>query len=221
MTGGELILGQSVFEWLSMYGYYIFPVIIIFLGPVGGFAGGVFASLGALNPFVLFVIWFFTTTGTDALLFALGKFGRNILNKFKWSRRVVQRIHDSEHSPDTTWVNVIKEHYIKLFFFIKISPTVSLSDTLAVIGGLLNVEFKRHYIASVMGQIIWSGTFISLGFYFGGAIQDVNFLINTTGIVLGVFLVFAFLYVKFIHRRVMNKFGNVIIFLKSIFPKFR
>ncbi len=217
MTGEEFWLGQSVFEWLSAYGYYVLPILIIFLGPVAGFTAGFFASLGALNPFIVFLVWFFTTTTTDALLFSLGKFGRGLLNRFKRSRGVVEKIDMLEHGPGVSWVNFIKEHYIKLFFFVKISPTVTISDMLAVVGGLLDVEFKRHYIASIMGQMIWSGVFVSMGYYFGGAIQDTSFLINTTGIILGSIFIITVIYIKFLHKHISQKFDDVLIRLKDLF----
>ncbi len=215
MTGQELFFGQSLFQWLSEYGYYIYPLLVIALGPVAGFAGGFFASISSLNPFTFFLIWFVTTTTTDASLFWLGRRGQGFLKRFPKSRRIIARIEEAEHTPGTSWVNVVKDHYGKLFFFLKVSPTVALTDILAVIGGMLGVAFKRHYIASFFSQIIWSGIFVGLGYYLGGAVQDARFLINTTGLVLGAFLIILFLYAKFMHDRIMRKWGDAIIYMKE------
>ncbi len=216
MVGGEIILGHSLFEWISLYGYYILPLLIVFLGPLAGFAGGFFASLGIMNPFAVFAIWVVTTTTTDSLFFVLGKFGRKILNKFKRSREIVERIHQAEEASDDNWVKVFRTHFIKIFFFVKISPTVTITDVLAVIGGLLDIEFRRLYIASFLGQLIWSGMFVAMGFYFGGAVQDISFLINTSGLVFAGVFIIGFLYVRYAHQYFASKMSTTMLAIKDV-----
>jgi len=219
MTGGELLLSQSLFDWLTAYGYFVLPLLILLFGPVAGFTAGIFASLGVFNPFVVFGIWVITTTTIDSLLFALGKFGEHILRKFKRSRRVLEKINELENNSENTWVNVLKDHFIKIFFFLKISPTVVVSDSLAVVAGVLDIKFRRLYIASFLGQIIWSGIFLSFGYYFGGAIQDIKFLINTTGIILGIGFIIVLLYVKFFHKYFVLKLSYIFTSIKDLFSK--
>lgn len=219
MTGGELLLGQSLFGWLSTYGYFIFPALLIFFGPIAGFTAGMFASLGIFNPFLLFAIWIVTTTTIDSLLFFLGKFGRSILGRSKRARRILYKLQIAEQSETTTWIGVFKRHFIKIFFFLKISPTVSISDGVAIVAGALNIKFARLWIGSFLGQIIWSGVFLSLGYYFGGAIQDINFLINTTGIVLSLGFIVVFIYIKFVHKYLMLKLSSIIGAIRDLFAK--
>ena len=219
MTGGELLLGQSMFQWLTMYGYWVLPILIILLGPIAGFTAGVFASLGVFNPFAVFAIWLVTTTTTDGLLYALGKFGRKILTRFKRSRHILYRIHKAEHSSEDNWVTIFRKHFIKIFFFIKISPTVTITDVLAVVSGVLNIKFKRLYIASFLGQIIWSGVFVSMGYYFGGAIQDIEFLVNTTGVVLFALFLLVFVYIRFIHQYLMGKMSIIVTSIRDLLSK--
>jgi len=219
MSGGELLLGQSLFEWLSTYGYFVLPVLIVLFGPVAGFTAGFLSSLGVFNPFIVFAIWVLTTTTTDSLLFALGRFGRGFLKKFKRSRRLLRKLEIEADREGGTWISVFKKHFVKIFFFLKISPTVTISDVGAVVAGILNIEFRRMYIATFLGQLIWSGIFLSLGYYFGGAIQDINFLINTTGIILSVGFILVFLYIRFVHQYLMIKLSSTVVAIKDLVSK--
>ncbi|PIP87273.1 hypothetical protein COW81_00960 [Candidatus Campbellbacteria bacterium CG22_combo_CG10-13_8_21_14_all_36_13] len=219
MTGGELLLGQSLFDWLTAYGYFILPVIILLFGPVGGFVAGFLASLDVFNPFAVFGIWVITTTTVDSFLFALGKFGEHLLRKFKRSRKILEKITELENNSENTWVNVLKDHFVKIFFFLKISPTVAISDSLAIVAGVLDIKFSRLYTASFLGQIIWSAVFISFGYYLGGVIQDIKFLINTTGIILGLGFIITLLYIKFLHGYFMSKLSNIFLSIKDLFSK--
>lgn len=213
MTGGELFLGQSAFEWLSSYGYYILPLLVVTLGPIAGFAGGFVASLGALNPFAVFGIWYITTVTTDSLFFALGRSGRSFLEKFKWTARLVDKLDNERES---SWLQRIEVHYVKLFIFLKISPTVTLSDILAVIGGFIGVSFRRQLTASLIGQLFWSGVFVAAGYYFGGAFEDTGALLNMIFILLGMCALVYIVYVRFVHVLVVKLFGDTVSTLKSL-----
>lgn len=216
MTGGEILLGQSVFEWLTLYGYWVLPLLILALGPVAGFTAGVFASLGVFNPFIIFAICVSTTVTTDSLFYALGKYGGRFLNRFKRSRRILYKIHKAEHAPGNSWMRTFREHFIKIFFFIKISPTVAIPEFVAVVSGVVNIKFRRFLTSSFLGQVVWIGVLISMGYYFGGAIQDVRFLVNSTGIIFATLFFFVFLYIRFVHQYFVGKMSRIMVSIKEL-----
>lgn len=204
MMGLETIFGQPLIEWISLYGYWILAPLLVVEGPVVGFTCGILISYGVLEPVPVFLIYVAATTLSDSFLYYSAKRGAPYLLRFRFSRRIIQAIHRDHDKPERGWTNVLEDNFLKFFIFAKLSPTIAVSESLAVAAGILQIPAKRVYIGILSTQPIWSAGILALGFYFGSTFQDISFLLNVTGIFFTALVILVVLYFTYLHEQLIR-----------------
>lgn len=213
MTGVETvpILGHSLVEWLSLYGYWILFPLLVIEGPVVGFTAGILISYGVFNPVLVFIIYVLGTTVSDTVLYFLARNSVPVLNRFSYSRRIISAIREDQENPERGWTDILEEHFVRFFIFAKVTPTVAISEALAIAAGILRISPRKVYMGIIVGQPIWSAAILALGFYFGNTIQDFSFVFNVTGIIMTVLVVSLVLYFVFYDQVIKGTaFGDML-----------
>lgn len=203
MTGNEIILGKDVFEWLISYGYPILIVICLVDSTYIGFFAGMLSSIGVFNPFIVFAICVLVRVVTDSVIFFFAKSGFSFLKKFGFYRKVIRKINEmGETGGDLT--SLFKEKIVKTLLVTKLIPIPGVPEAVLIAGGALGASYKKTIFGVFLGQTIWVGCVIALGYYFGDVIKNSRHFFDTLAFVVVITVLLFWLYSKYVHRHIKN-----------------
>lgn len=205
MTGNEIILGRDIFEWLLAYGYPVFIFLSIMDSTYAAFFAGVLSSWGIFNPFIIWGICVVMRLITDSTFFYLAKSGSSFLKKFKFFRKVLKKINEKKDEGEIEWAPLFKEHIFKTLLITKLIPIPGLPEVIIIVGGILKAKYKKVFYGTIIGQGIWAGLVIFLGYEFGGVVQSAKYLIDVIGFISVLIIVLFILYYKYARARIKNR----------------
>jgi membrane-associated protein len=185
-----------------VYGYPII-VVVVLLGelsipmPVSALllAAGSFSSDGTLNLFIIIVIATLGATGGDALGYYVGKkFGSAVLNKFKIRK---DKLHSTEE---------ILSKWGRWFIFVTRWLITPMGVPLNLIAGINRYPFKKFFIWTFLGELLWASIYTYLGYLFGENWTSlVDIVGNVSQVIMYAVLGFGIL---FIGLRLRKKYKN-------------
>jgi len=163
---------QEYFIQLAVqHAYLVYAIIIILAcveGPVLSMIFGVFIRLG------LFPFWpvYFALMGGDllgdAFWYHIGKyFGHAFVRKFGKYFSVTE-----ENIAKLT--AVFYKYKNSILFISKITTGFGFAIGTLITAGLAKIPFKRYILINFLGQFIWSGMLIAVGYYFSHLYIEFN-----------------------------------------------
>jgi membrane protein DedA with SNARE-associated domain len=179
-------------QWLiSIYAshhYAIYAVIMVvglFEGPFVSMVCGAILALGYLSFWPLYAVLVLGDLLGDALWYFLGhRFGEKFIQKFgKYfgiTERHVERIK-----------NVFQVRKNLILLASKISNGLGFALAVLFSAGMSGVPFMQFMAINALGQLIWSGALIGIGFFFGDLYLSINSIAGKISIVF-IFAVFIF-----------------------------
>jgi len=205
MTGQEIILGKDVFEWLLTYGYPVFIFVSIVDSTYIGFFAGILSSWGVFNPFIIWTVSVIVRLITDSIFFYFAKKGSFILEKFSFFRKISRKIGENKEEKDVEWLSLFKKHIFKTLLIAKIIPIPGFPEAVITASGILKTDYKKVFYGIIVGQGIWAGLIIFLGYRFGDVILSAKHLLNVVGFISALLVVLFVLYYKYAHTYVKTK----------------
>ncbi len=187
---------QRIFGLLLSYKYFIFFPLVMFEGPVTTLVAGFLCSLGYMNFLLLIFLAPIADLASDALYYALGRWGRKKVVE-KHAHRVGLTPERVEKLEDR-----FKKHGVKMLAFGKVADP--LSSTIQTIAGLTRMNFKKYFWWNAVITFPKSFAVLTIGFYFGEAIGQADFYRRVFGIVVsiaGIVAIVAYLF----YRRIVEK----------------
>lgn len=167
-------------SFVLIYGY---PTIVgvVLLGDLGVplpvttilLAAGSFASIGIFNIFLLIPLVTFTVVLVDIIGYYLG---RKIVS---WeSSRLTRRMKVADKILRST-ESFMDRHGAMCVFLTRwlITP---LGVPVNFIAGIHKYSFKKFLFWAIAGELLWSGLYIYLGYYFGANWQSIADYISKT-----------------------------------------
>ena len=218
MAGAEAvpILGSSLVQWLSVYGYWVMFPLLVIEGPIVGFTAGVLISYGVFNPIAVFVVFVLATTVTDTIIFFTARYSETFLRTFKYPKKIIAAIRAEQDTEERGWTDQLEDHFLKFFLFAKIAPTVAVTEILIIAAAILRIPTRKIYIGNLFGQPVWSAAVLAFGFYFGRTLQDASFLLNTASTVMTSLIIFLLIYIIFYDELIADTaFGKMITSIKE------
>ncbi|MEK7182211.1 MAG: RpiB/LacA/LacB family sugar-phosphate isomerase [Patescibacteria group bacterium] len=212
MLGQEVILGKDVFEWLISYGYPILIIISLVDSTYIGFFAGMLSALGVFNPFIVFGISVFVRVITDSIIFFFAKSGFSFLEKFPFYRKVIKKINERDEFGKGEWASLFKERIIRTLLITKLIPIPGVPEAVLIAGGALGASYKKSIFGIFLGQAIWVGIVIALGYYFGDAIKNSKYFFDMLAFVIVLTIVLFLLYRRYVHKHIktMSWYKNFI-----------
>lgn len=181
---------------LLQYKYLIIFPIVMFEGPITTIVVGFLSSLGYFNFGFTYLLVAIADLASDALYYALGRWGRkNFIER--WGHYVgitIPRIEKLESH--------FSKHGGKMLIFGKIADP--LSSTIQTAAGMVKMPLREYIWYNVAATFPKSLILISIGFYFGEALTQINFYRQLIGIAASI-LGIAVLIVYFVYRRKKEK----------------
>jgi membrane protein DedA with SNARE-associated domain len=164
-------LNLEITQTLGPWAYVLLGLFVMFEGPLATLAGAVAASSGFMHPGWVFFAASAGNLSADFLWFSLGYFG-----KTDWLIRYGR------------WVGIKPEHIVRIEGEInRYAPHLLLLAKLTmgfivptlVATGMARVPLRRWFPSLAVGETIWTGTLVVLGFFFGRYVQTLENGIET------------------------------------------
>lgn len=83
---------------------------------------------------------------------------------------------------------IFRDHEGKILFLSKISNGLTLALAILITAGIARVPFSKYLLINAIGQIIWTGLLIAIGYFFGDLYLQVDTWLGRASIV-GLFLI--------------------------------
>lgn len=144
---------------VGLWAYLLLAFVVIFEGPIATLVAAVAASTGIMNPFGVFFAAGLGNLTSDTLWFYLGYLGKTDL-LFKYASWLKIRKEYLEHLEGD-----ISLHVQKLLFLSKL--TLGFSIPVLIATGMARVPIRRWFWVLLLTEILWTGTLVILGYFFG------------------------------------------------------
>ena len=181
-----LVNGQMA-AW-GNWSYVALGMIVLVEGPIATLLGAAAASAGFMNPYFVFVTASLANLTADMLWYGLGYLG-----KTEWIVRYggllrIRRGHVVRLTKD------MHKHARKLLLMAKL--TISVAVPVLITTGLAKVPWRRWFGVVFLGEMIWTGSLVFLGFHFARSIAKLE--IGVQMVAIGTLMVFFFFFGRYV-----------------------
>jgi membrane protein DedA with SNARE-associated domain len=165
---------RAIAEW-GWWAYLLLALLVLVEGPAFTLLAGVAASTGQLSVPLVFLAAASGNLAGDALWYSLGRFGKIewIAHYGRWLGVRPEQVKRLER--------VIRQHAVRLLISAKL--TLGLIIPTLISAGLTRVEWRRWFPYLVVAECVWTGTLVTLGFFFGGALRQLEQGVQIIGVV--------------------------------------
>ena len=150
-----LIVGQI--QQLGNWNYVFLALMTLLEGPLATLLGAMAASSGILKPEFVFVAAAAGNLCADAMWYSLGYLG-----KTEWLLRHGRRLGISE-AHILRLEEGMQKHARKIILIAKL--TMSFAIPALIAAGLARVPWRRWFSTIVIGEIVWTGTLVLIGYH--------------------------------------------------------
>lgn len=151
---------------LGIWAYLLLALLVMVEGPIATLAGAVAASAGYMQP-----VWVFFTAASANLLSDCLWYTLGYLGKMEWLHRYGRYVGMHERLVER-FQKDIEIHAAKLLFIAKL--TLGFTIPVLVSTGLARVSMRRWLPVLMLGETIWTGSLVVVGFRFGRYVQTLE-----------------------------------------------
>jgi membrane protein DedA with SNARE-associated domain len=151
---------------LGPWNYLVLAFFMVWQGPIATLLGGAAAAAGLLKPGWVFLAGIVGNLAADVVWYSLGRRGKvdrlfDEGGKFSNQRGRYQRLRGA-----------MRHHATKILLMAKLSA--GLAVPALVTAGITRVEWRKWFPVVFIGETIWTGSLLLLGFYATEAIKQVE-----------------------------------------------
>jgi len=151
---------------LGPWTYVLLALLVAVEGPIGTLLGAAAASAGLMRPIPVFIAAATGNLIADSLWYSLGYAG-----KIEWVLRVGQRMRIDQRHLERLEHN-LREHAVKVIFLAKL--TVSFVIPTLIAAGLVKAPWRKWFPPVFVGEMLWTGSLMLMGYYATEAIKRVE-----------------------------------------------
>lgn len=186
---------------LGLWAYLLLALLVMVEGPIVTLAGAVAASAGYMAPVGVFAAASAGNMTADLLWYTLGYLG-----KMEWLHRY-GRWFGLREEYIRRFDRDIQAHAAKVLLIAKLTLGFTIPTLIAT--GLSKVPMRRWLGFLALGETIWTGSLVALGFFLGSYVQQLERgleIITLAGSLL--FIGFLVYYIAHIRRRGSGSAGE-------------
>lgn len=187
-------LQQGQLPQLGSWNYVLLAFLILWQGPVATLLGGAAASAGLLKPELVFLAGMTGNLTADILWYSIGRSG-NIDRLFKPGGRF-----GKYRARLNILQDAMRRHSTKILLMAKLSAGFALPTLVAA--GFSRLRWRRWFPIVFIGESIWTGSLILIGYYATEAIKRIEHELQLA--VAGFSFLFFVAAIWFIHRQLRN-----------------
>ena len=148
------------------WSYLILAVLVAFEGPIATLLGAGAASLGLMHPGFVFMAAAAGNLTSDTLWYYLGYIG-----KIEWIKRFGRRLGVSDQKLEIL-EKMLHDHAPIILFVSKLTVSPMIPALIAT--GLIKYPWRKWFPFVFMGEMIWTGSLVIIGFFGLLAIKKVQ-----------------------------------------------
>ena len=160
------ILRSGQLPQLGYWTYILLALLVAVEGPIATLLGAAAASAGLMRPILVFVAAATGNLTADTLWYSLGYAG-----KVEWLMRFGQRLGIHRQNLERLQQRM-REHATKILFIAKLSISFIIPSLIAA--GLVRAPWRKWFPAIFMGEMIWTGSLVLIGYYTTEALKRVE-----------------------------------------------
>jgi membrane-associated protein len=161
-----LLLQQGQLPEVGHYNYVFLGILVAVEGPIATLLGAAAASAGLMRVWAVFLAAAIGNLTADTLWYLVGYHGKidSMIRMLHWNwlkQRHVDRL-----------TSAMQIHAVKILFFAKLTAGFMIPALIAT--GIARIPMKRWFPVLVLGEMIWTGTLVLIGYYTTEAIKDIT-----------------------------------------------
>ena len=164
LFSGFLQGGQ--FPNIGLWGYFVLALLVAIEGPIATLLGAAAASVGALKVEWVFVAASAGNLTADSTWYLLGYLG-----KINWFYRFGNRLGLNPIYIEKL-EDAMRKHASKILLIAKLTAGFIIPSLIAA--GLAKIPWRRWFPFVFVGEMIWTGTLVLIGFFATQAIQRIE-----------------------------------------------
>lgn len=173
--------------------YILIAVLTLFEGPLTTVTGAAAASIGLLNPGLVFLSASMGNLAGDFFWHSLGRAG-----KINWLLRGRRRV-GFEPARLEWFKGKVRDHAAKIVFLTKVTSSFIIPALIST--GLVQLSWRRWFPALLIAEILWTGSLIAVGYFAAQAISDVAIALKFLP-AFGLLILFFFLALTTVRRAI-------------------
>jgi membrane protein DedA with SNARE-associated domain len=154
---------EMITQDLGLWAYLLLALLVLVEGPIATLAGAIAASSGLMKPEGVFLAAASGNLTADLLWYTLGYLG-----KLEWLERYGRWVGLTQGMLNRLRID-IEKHVAKVLFIAKLTLGFVIPTLVAT--GLARVPIRRWLPWLVIGETIWTGALVFLGYFFGKYVQ--------------------------------------------------
>lgn len=151
---------------LGYWNYFILSFLIVLQGPAATLLGGAAANAGLLRPHLVFLAGIIGNLAADIFWYNVGARGKTDWILRRGERFGVRQKHLDKFSGG------LEQHAVKILLMAKIS--VGLAVPTLLVTGITRVPWRKWFPIVFLGEAIWTGLLVLIGYYATEAIKQVE-----------------------------------------------
>lgn len=146
---------------LLQYKYFIMVPLVLFMQPAVGISGGILSRLGLMDPLAVYLTVCLTALAGDVGWYWIGyHYGQRFVGRFGRFVGIT-----SEHVRVAQ--KIFHQNIAKILIISKVTNGFGLAIVTLFTAGMSRVPFGRYMLFNVIGEVIWSGMIVGIGYYLG------------------------------------------------------
>jgi len=149
-----LALQQGQVPPLGYWNYLLLMVLIIIQGPIMTMLGGAAASIGLLNPVLVFIVAITGNLFADIFWYTVGR-GNRLGRLADWREKRRPRLEGLRRG--------MQAGATRILLMAKLSLGMAVPALIAA--GVARVPWRRWFPVVFSGEIVWTGSLLLIGYY--------------------------------------------------------
>ena len=177
-------------DLVTTHPFYVYGFIIILAcaeGPILSMIFGAILRLGYVKLIPIYATLMIGDLIGDIVWYYIGRyFGYRFIKRFGKYFNLTEA--------GVAKVTAIFHHYKhRILFISKISNGFGFALVTLMTAGMVRIPFRRYLLINVIGQFVWTGLLLAVGYFFGHAYVTINNILGKISIVaLFVIVILAF-----------------------------
>ncbi len=154
-------LASPIVLWLLTFRYPIAYPLAIVEGPVVMMISGFLVRIGFFSFWPIYLILMAGDLTGDVLWYLLGRHGaRSFIDKYGRFLSLDEKNVDQAEQ-------FFKDHQGKILFISKITMGFGFALATLIAAGAAKVPFKKYFVFNFLGQFVWTGILMAVGYFLG------------------------------------------------------
>ncbi len=179
---------EAVIAWLLEYRYFIIFPLTIIEGPILMIICGFLLKLGYFSFLPLYLVLMAGDLIGDIIWYGIGyHWAHPFIKKYGYIVSITEEIFQKVE-------DVFRRHQNKILFISKITMGFGFALVTLMAAGAIKIDFKKYMIFNTVGQFVWTGFLIYIGYSFGNLYLTIDKTFREIALIAFILLLMGLLY---------------------------